>query len=156
MMEFPELIQQLELSEEDCEKPVSDEHLETISRSCCKQWKSMPPQLEVETIEAEDIDKSCKGEEREKRHKFLLKWKGIKGSKATYRQLITALLKMKCGEEAEKVCEVLKESLPPKLIAQPLPSNTITASPHDSTGNWALVEGREHGKRGERAREERR
>ena len=116
----------------------------------------MPPQLEVETIEAEDIDKSCKGEEREKRHKFLLKWKGIKGSKATYRQLITALLKMKCGEEAEKVCKVLKESLPPKLIVQPLPSNTITASPHDSTGNWALVERREHGKRGERAREERR
>ena len=33
MMEFPELIQQHELSEEDCEKPISDVHLETISRS---------------------------------------------------------------------------------------------------------------------------
>ena len=126
MMEFCELIQQHELSEEDCEKPISDEHLEAISRSCCKQWKSMPPHLEMDTIEAEDIDKS-KGEEREKRHKFLLKWKGIKGSKATYRQLITALLKMKCREEAEKVCKVLKESLS-KLMARPLPSEDTTSS----------------------------
>ena len=127
--QFPELIQHQGLNEENCEEAVSDEHLEIISRSCCKQWKSMPPQLKVDTIEAEDIDKS-KGEEREKRLKFLLKWKEIKGSKATYRQLITALLKMKCGEEAERVCKVLKESLLPQ---RPLPSNT-TASPHDSTG----------------------
>lgn len=126
-MEFPELLQHHGLSEGDCDKPVGNEHLEIISRSCCKQWKFMPPHLKVDTTVAEDIDKSAKGE-REKRYDFLLQWKGIKGSHATYKQLITALMKMKCGEEAERVCEVLKKPLPPKSIAQSLPSKAPSRS----------------------------
>ena len=60
---------------------------------------------------AEDIDKSQKGE-REKRHDFLLKWKDEEGSDATYGQLITALLKIKGTQDAEKLSEMLKQSVP--------------------------------------------
>ena len=60
---------------------------------------------------AEDIDKSQKGA-REKRHDFLLTWKEMEGSSATYSQLITALLKIKCRQDAEKLCEMLKQSVP--------------------------------------------
>ena len=59
---------------------------------------------------AEDIDKSQKGE-REKRHDFLLKWKDVEGSDATYGQLITALLKIKCKQDAEKLSGMLKQSV---------------------------------------------
>ena len=84
------------------DQPVTDEHLEIISRSCCKKWKSLPAHLELEDIVAEDIDKTQKGE-REKRHDFLREWKSMKGSKATYKKLIAALLKIKCKDEAEKL-----------------------------------------------------
>ena len=46
---------------------------------------------------------------------FFSKWKEAKGSGATYRALISALLKIKCVEDAEGVCELLKNSPPSKL-----------------------------------------
>ena len=98
------------LTEGQCNQQVSEAHLEELSRSGCKQWKSLPPYLKLETIVAEDIDKSQK-EERDKRYDFLLTWKDIEGSNATYRQLITALLKIKCRQDAEKLCEMLKKSI---------------------------------------------
>jgi hypothetical protein len=66
------------LSHRSSKKPVSDAHLEEISRSSCEQWKSLPSHLGLETIVASDIDRSQK--EREKRHDFFKKWKDIKGS----------------------------------------------------------------------------
>ena len=107
---FLELMSQYKLTESQYNQQVSDTHLEKLSRSGCKQWKSLPPHLELEAIVAEDIDKSQKGE-REKRHEFLLTWKDIEGSDATYGQLITALLKIKCRRDAEKLCEMLKKSV---------------------------------------------
>jgi hypothetical protein len=100
------------LSHRSSKKPVSDAHLEEISRSSCKQWKSLPSHLDLETIVASDIDRSQK-DEREKRHDFFKKWKDIKGSGATYKQLINALLKIKCVQDAEKICQLLKESTQP-------------------------------------------
>ena len=73
---------------------------------------------------AEDIDKSQKGE-REKRHEFLLTWKDMEGSSATYKQLITALLKIKCRRDAEKLCEMLKKSVHDQLAIA-----TISATSH--------------------------
>ena len=77
-----ELLKKYQLSGSSCKKQVNTGHLETISRSGCKEWKSLPAHLELEDIVAEDIDKSKKTE-REKRHEFLLKWKDVKGSEAT-------------------------------------------------------------------------
>lgn len=97
------------LSERELDRQVSDKDLERISRSCCKHWKFLPAYLELEAILALDIDR--KGvDEREKRHEFLLKWREIKGSAATYKQLISALLEIKSVEDAERVCVLVKES----------------------------------------------
>ena len=112
-----ELVDQYGLSEADTSQQASDSDLELISRSCCEQWKSLPPYLGMETIVANDIDKSQKAPQ-EKRHDFFQKWKEIKGSNATYKVLISALLKMKCGQDAEKVCQILKKSIqPPKMAS---------------------------------------
>ena len=72
---------------------------------------------------AEDIDKSQKGE-REKRHDFLLKWKDEEGSDATYGQLITALLKIKCTQDAEKLSEMLKQSVSQSELSTATASTT--------------------------------
>ena len=89
--------------------PVSDCDLEIISRCCCKDWKMLPAHLELDAIVAEDIDRK-QVDEREKRHVFLRQWKKMKGSAATYKQLHTALLKIDCREDAEKVYAILEES----------------------------------------------
>lgn len=117
-------MKQYELSDGDCNQQVTDDHLELISRSSCKQWKSLPSHLGMDTIAADDIDKGQK-EEREKRHDFFLKWKETKGSQATYKQLITALLKIKCTQDAEGVCEVLKESVALQRLHQMLKGSVL-------------------------------
>ena len=126
---LPELARLYELTDRELERQVSDSHLEVISRSYCKQWKSLPPHLQLDRIVADDIDKSQK-EDRVKRHEFLLQWKDIKGSHATYKQLLAALLKTKCRQDAESVCKMLKESL--SLCAEPL-----VASATSTLANWS-------------------
>lgn len=118
-----ELMKEYGLTERDCNKPVSDNHVECISRSCCKHWKFLPAHLELETITAEDSDRKHSDPEA-KRYDFFLKWKEIKGSGATYKQLIVALLKIDCRQDAEAVCNVLKGS----SSAQPHQLNSSTTS----------------------------
>ena len=96
------------LTEEDVSKKITDEHIEFISRSLCRQWKSLPAHLGLAIIVVDDIDKSNVMDEREKREKFLRTWKKEKGSEATYKKLIDGLLTIKCKEDAEFVCELLK------------------------------------------------
>ena len=101
------LLKRYGLTEKDCKRQITDKHLDLISRSCCKEWKSLPPYLDLETIEAEDICKNI-ADERGRRHGFLLKWKEIVGgSCATYEKLIKALVSINCADDAEKVCKIL-------------------------------------------------
>ena len=107
--EIASVTEHFELSESRF-KQVSDCHVEEISTSSCEKWRSLPPYLEMETIVAKDIDRDHPGgNECEKRCSFLKKWKSLRGLKATYRSLISALLKVKCREEAEYVCKLLKK-----------------------------------------------
>ena len=106
---FLQLMGHYRLTERHYNQTVKDSHLEKLSRSGCKQWKSLPSHLKLETIVAEDIDKTQK-EEREKRYDFLLKWKNTEGSAATYAQLISALLKIRCRRDAELLCEMVQKS----------------------------------------------
>ena len=80
------LLEQYQLKEEDVNKQVTDLHINEISRSHCKKWKSLPAYLEMEGIVAGDIDKKPI-EEDEKRCEFFSKWKEEKGSEATYKVL---------------------------------------------------------------------
>ena len=107
--EFLELIKKHKLSVEDCDKKVSGAHLEIISRSSCKHWERLPSHLEMNDIVVSDVRRTQIDEEG-KRLEFLRKWREQKGSKATYKQLVLALLKIECRDDAEKVCEILKKS----------------------------------------------
>lgn len=107
------MMKQHQLKEEDCNKKVSDKHLDAISRSHCRKWRSLPAHLEMATIVVDDIDREL-GKEEERRHTFFSKWKHVKGSAATYQRLIAALLEIQCGEDAEGVCKLLQNSLLPK------------------------------------------
>ena len=99
-----------EISEENLNHVISDRHIEKISNSSCEKWRSLPPYLEMETIAAKDVDRDhSASDECEKRCSFLKKWKKMKGVKATYKSLICALLEIKCTEEAEGVCKMLKK-----------------------------------------------
>ena len=109
-MSLDQILNTYKLEEKDCDGAVSDLHLEVISRSYCTKWKSLPAHLEMEVIVVDDIDR-INGDKQEKRHAFLKKWKGTKGSDATYRKLINALLTIECRKEAEGVCELLQKSL---------------------------------------------
>ena len=127
-----ELIASYHLAEKDTDKQITDEHIEVISRTSCSQWKSLPAHLGLPLITARDIDRGP-GDEREKRNTFLTTWKAMNGSKATYKKLISALLKIECREDAESVCELLKNADSMQQPESDFPSsNTSTFS--DTTG----------------------
>ena len=117
-VELLELIENYELSVEDCSKKVSDANLEAISQSNCMHWERLPSHLEMSDSVVSDISRKQIDEEG-KRLEFLRKWREQKGSKATYKQLVLALLKIRCRDDAEKVCDILKKSQPqePLLVS---------------------------------------
>ena len=105
-----ELLRQYELTEEDSEQPISDPHLEVISRTSSKEWRSLPPHLELPDTTVGDIERDSQ-HEGERRNNFFFTWKHKKGTRATYRNLVHALLKINCRGDAEKVCKLLLESV---------------------------------------------
>ncbi len=64
----------------------------------------------MEKIVADDIACSFTTEE-ERRFEFFSEWKKRRGSEATYKSLICALLAIKSREDAEGVCKLLQASL---------------------------------------------
>ena len=108
---FAELIQHHQLTEEDCMRQVSDKHLTLFSRSQCGEWRQLPAFMGLENAVAEGIYRGP-GDDESKRYNFLLKWKQIRGHKATYKEFITALLMNKCSQDADEVCKALKDSSP--------------------------------------------
>ena len=129
-----ELIKHYRLAEGDCNRPVSDSHLECISDSHCEHWRKLPAHLDLEAIVVKDIDRS-QGDEGTKRLDFFRKWKEIKGSGATYKRLITALLKIDCREDAERVCKMLKGSGRPSASG----ASAQPPQPQNATGTATNV-----------------
>lgn len=110
MAEVKDLMKHYHLSEEDCAQQISDIHIDEIALSYCGKWRSLPPYLKLERIVADDIDRGP-GSERDKRRTFLQTWKDAQGSGATYAVLISALLKIRCRNDAEGVCNLMKKDL---------------------------------------------
>lgn len=131
-----ELLQHYKLTEECCDRQVTDSHLEDISGCCCGQWRSLPSHLEMEMLVARDIEHEHTTEQ-EKRKDFLFAWKQKKGFHATYRKLVNALLRIDCRDDAGKVCKLLQESFFTQQPRSPLESNPTQTS--DSTGMYKLV-----------------
>jgi len=101
------LLEQYSVTEEECVLQVSERHVSDIALSHCRKWRYLPSYLELEDIVKSDIDHGA-GSEEEKRHSFLLKWREVKGSSATFKKLINALLEIDCHQDAESVCKLLK------------------------------------------------
>ena len=111
LTELQELLKRYGLAEKDLEKQISDLHLQLIISSVtCSDWRSLPAHLDLPSSTIEDIDQSQRDEEK-KREDFLRQWKEIKGDGATYKQLIAAFLKTRCGKDAEEVCKIFKSSV---------------------------------------------
>ena len=132
-----ELIERYGLSEETCDCKISDAHLVDISRSHCRRWRDLPSRLDMDTIVVDDLDKNpILVDEDMKRSSFFSKWKEAKGSAATYRALIRALLQIKCVEDAEGVCELLKNSPPSsETVSEHLKTSNSTADPVHTTSS---------------------
>lgn len=64
------LLEQYQLLQEDVNRQITDIHIDEISRSHCKKWKSLPAYMEMEGIVASDIEKKLI-EEDEKRKRDL-------------------------------------------------------------------------------------
>lgn len=119
------LLEKMKLTEDCCNSPVSTQHLEDISSSHCGQWRKLPSRLGLNTIVVDDICRKPVDEE-EKRTSFFKKWHEMKGSDATYKALIRALLGIGCVSDAESVCKMLH---PPKLVKSECPSPPPTVEP---------------------------
>ena len=130
-----ELFHNYQLSAEALEQQITEEVLDKIASTCCEDYRRLPPYLGVECIAIRDIERDGKSEP-ERRQTFLRKWKQVKGSGATYKAIIAALLKIRCREDAEKIC-VLVKSLKP-LRNTPAMSTSICHS--YSWGNVIEVE----------------
>ena len=118
------LMEQYQIPEEDCNRQIRDIHLEEISQSHCEKWRSLPSHLKMKTIIKKDIDRESKSED-EKRLAFFERWQQERGSDATYKALINALLKISCRQDAEKVCELLQKflSTPEQSAASEAPNS---------------------------------
>ena len=104
--QFAQLKNKYNLQELGLNQQISDRHIQKFSSSHGSRWKLLPTHLGLMSILAEEIDCGPKSEE-EKRHTFFTYWKQVKGSLATYKALITALLEVGCGEDAESVCRLV-------------------------------------------------
>ena len=102
------LMERYSLSDDACSKQITDTHLEELSRTHCRHWRRLPSHLEMDSIVEHDVDSSST-DEGKRRHNFFMKWKERKGSDATYKALITALLKVDCRADAEYICKLLNQ-----------------------------------------------
>ena len=101
---------QLKLAEQDLDKKISDLHLDEIAQARCIKWKLLPSRLGLEGVVAQDIDTDF-SREFDKRREFFKQWKQIKGFEATYRSLVRALLDIKQRDNAEYVCELIRQTV---------------------------------------------
>lgn len=112
------LMKHFKLKEEHLERETSNCHLDKICLSCCRDWRLLPSQLEMEDHVVENIecDGSIVGEVAKKRA-FFLQWKRMKGFDATYKRLVTALLNIKSRKDAESVCKLLQGSHSQQIVS---------------------------------------
>ena len=97
------------LTHQDCNKVISDQHLQTFSQSQCEKWRYLPSYLTVPVIYVSDTEREYL-KEAERRYSFFNKWKLEKKEEATYYALICALLKINSADDAEQLCQLLKNS----------------------------------------------
>ena len=128
-----ELMRRYNLRDVDVNRQVTPEHIDRISYSYCREWGRLPPFLRLESIIAEDINR-LPISESEKKRMFFSKWVELKGSGATYKELIKALLEIDRVNDAEVVCRLIQ---PPQRTLEPAPLPRAS-NPHSSGKSGSL------------------
>ena len=104
-IKFEDLLKEYGLTEEDCCRQVCKKGVDKISISCSLPYERLPAYLDLKGVSAKDIRKDCKSEP-ERRTALLEAWKQMKGSDATYKALIVALLEIGHRDDAEEICKL--------------------------------------------------
>lgn len=95
-------------SQDRLDEEVSEEHLRVMSRIIVDH-ETVGLELGLTVPELAEINHDATTLERQKMY-MLRKWKQKFALKATYRQLIEALLRCCRGEDAQNVCKLLAQS----------------------------------------------
>lgn len=108
MLEYKDLLERCDITDEDCSKEVTEKHLDKICSFLCVNWRQLPSYLEmkanvVTTVDCEQV------KEAEKKRMFFLEWCQKKGPDATYKALIIALLEKEHVKDAANVCKLLQK-----------------------------------------------
>ena len=99
------LVEHCGLDEDNLDIEITEDCFHEISRSL-SDWRLLaPPLLTGEEVEA--IENNNRTEEL-KRNAFLKRLKQKLSIMATYKMLVCALLKIERGEDARKLCELVK------------------------------------------------
>ena len=99
-------IEHFDLTAEVLDAKCSDKHILAVSSFL--DWRGVAPYLNLTDSEVDAVDSDGK-DELDKRHKTLQKWRSKFAFKATYKNLIQALLDSSRGDHAEEVCKLLKK-----------------------------------------------
>ncbi len=91
---------------QDIDQECNDEHILEIYRDLPK-WEQVASHLGLKDTDIEDIYHKAGREVELMRLHTLKKWKRRDPGKATYRVLLTALLKCGCVSSAEQLCELV-------------------------------------------------
>ena len=104
-----ELLKEVGVRPEKLNDSISDDHLHEIVLFLTS-WQTVASKLCLSEIDQDAIEREGKNEEDKKR-KVLQKWKGKFAFKATYRNLVEALLSLSKADIAEKVCRLLPKGI---------------------------------------------
>ena len=122
------LLRQFQLDSVDCKKKVSKCHIHEISSESCEHWVKLYPYLKMNKSVMRDAKLV---EEKQEKLEFFQSWVEQKQSEATYFELIEALLRIKCKEDAEFVCNLLKK----ETVVGP----TVQSSPKPIGSNMDII-----------------
>ena len=105
-----DLLERCGLTEEDSNRKIEYIDLDSLSHTVGKEWRSLLLHLGMPDITLNDIERNRNFmTEQEKRYGLFSQWKKLKGSEATYRNFISAFLKINNTADAEVVCHFLKD-----------------------------------------------
>ena len=107
-LQLVELCKKYNLSNEQLDQEVSDEHILEIY-SQLERWKRVAAHLGLTRADVEAIESGARPDEELMRLYMLQEWKRKKrlDSTVTYKVLLEALIKCSCSKSAIKVCELL-------------------------------------------------
>ena len=102
------LCKRFELSSDNIDKEVSDDHILEIYHQL-EKWKQVAAHLGLTQADVQAIESGARPDEELMRLNMLQKWKKVRrlDGAATYQVLFNALIKCKCSESAIQVCELL-------------------------------------------------